>query len=234
MPAWASGGSPPKSFTSLVTVISWCSRAYGRTSASSSAPCQSASRTCSAWIPSFSRYVAVFGSMFSSRRKRHPPISGSVRIDTFGTIYRLAEVHYRVFALSFGLTHLSWVVVIVRQRVVHVSYVEIVPIGNGLGVFTSVFDEGVHLPDADSTATNVGLAHELACDPPRFTLSHVETLLLLPQKHTVGWAMRELRYVTDEDLLVGSVGVKRRFRCRSDLHDPRQQNFVTVRAIDRY
>jgi hypothetical protein len=118
------------------------------------------------WIPSFSKYVAVFGSMFSSSRKRHPLISGGVRINAFRSGYRLAEVCYRVFALLFDLTHLSRVIVIVRQCVVHVSYVEIVSIGNGLGVFTPVFDEGIHLPDADSTAANVGLAHELACDPP--------------------------------------------------------------------
>jgi hypothetical protein len=76
------------------------------------------------------------------------------------------------------------VVVIVRQRVVHVSYVEVVPISDGLGAFTVFFDEGVHLTDADSAATDVGFAQEFVCDPPRFTLAYTYTLLLLPQKHT--------------------------------------------------
>jgi hypothetical protein len=70
--------------------------------------------------------------------------------------------------------------------VVHVSYVEIVPIGNSLGVFITSFDEGVHLADADSAASNVGLAHQLVCDPPGFSLGHTYTLLVLPQKRTAG------------------------------------------------
>jgi hypothetical protein len=72
--------------------------------------------------------------------------------------------------------------------VIHVSDVEVVPIGNGLRVFTPFFDEGVHLADADSTAPNMGLAHQLVCDPPGFSLRHTYTLLLLPQKHTADWA----------------------------------------------
>jgi hypothetical protein len=70
--------------------------------------------------------------MFSSSRKRHSLISGGIGIDTFGTVDRLAEVVYGILTFPFDLTHLPWVVVIVRQRVIHVSYVEIVPIGNGL------------------------------------------------------------------------------------------------------
>ena len=94
------------------------------------------------------------------------------RLDAFGTIDRPAGVRYRVFALSLGLTHLPRTVVVACQRVVHVSYVETVPIGDGFGIFTALFDEGVQLADADSTPADVGLAHELACDPPRFALSH--------------------------------------------------------------
>ncbi len=126
--------------------------------------------------------------MFSSRRKRHPLISGGIGIDAFGTVDRLAEVRYRIVALVFYVTHLSRMIVIVRQRVVHVSYVKIVPIGNSFGAFTAFFDEGVHLADADSTASNMGLAHQLVCDPPGFSLGHIYTLLLLPQKHTADWA----------------------------------------------
>ncbi len=126
--------------------------------------------------------------MFSSRRKRHPLISGGIGIDAFGTVDRLAEVRYRIVALLFYVTHLSRMIVIVSQRVIHVSDVEVVPIGNSLGVFTTFFDEGVHLTDADPAATNVRLAHQLVCDPPGFSLGHTYTLLLLPQKHTADWA----------------------------------------------
>jgi len=123
--------------------------------------------------------------MFSSSRKRHSLISGGIWIDAFGTIDRLAEVFYGVFALLFYVTHLSRVVVIVRQRVIHVSYVEIVPISDSLGILIAFFDEGVYLADADPAAANMGLAQEFVCDPPGFTLGHTYTLLLLPQKHTV-------------------------------------------------
>ena len=128
--------------------------------------------------------MAVLGSIFSSSRKRHPVISGGVRIYALGTIDRLAEVFYGTVALLLDRTHLSRVVVVVRQRVVHVSYIEIVPIGNGLGVFTAFFDEGVHLANADSAAADMGLAQEFPCDPPGFALGHTYVLLLLPQKHT--------------------------------------------------
>jgi hypothetical protein len=30
----------------------------------------------------------------------------------------------------------------------------------------------------------VGLTHQIVCDPPGFSLGHIYTLLLLPQKHT--------------------------------------------------
>jgi len=56
--------------------------------------------------------------------------------------------------------------------VIHVSHVEIVPIGNCFRIFTALFDEGIHLPDADSAAANMGLAQEIVCDPPGFTLGH--------------------------------------------------------------
>jgi len=68
--------------------------------------------------------------------------------------------------------------------VIHVSYVEIVSIGNCFRIFTALFDEGVHLMDTDSAAANMGLAQEIVCDPPGFTLGHTWVLLLLPQKHT--------------------------------------------------
>jgi hypothetical protein len=122
--------------------------------------------------------------MFSSRRKRQSLISGGIWIDAFGTVDRFAEIFHSVVALLFYVTHLSRVVVIVRQRVVHVSYVEIVPISDGFGGFPTFFDEGVHLTDADSAAPNMGLAHQFVCDPPRLSLRHTYTLLLLPQKHT--------------------------------------------------
>jgi hypothetical protein len=122
--------------------------------------------------------------MFSSRRKRRLLISGGIGIDAFGTVDRLAEVRYRIFTLLFYITHLSRVVVIVRQRVIQVSYVEIVSIGNSFGVFTPFFDKGVHLADADPTAPNMRLAHQIVCDPTGFSLGHTYTLLLLPQKHS--------------------------------------------------
>ena len=60
----------------------------------------------------------------------------------------------------------------------------VVSIGNCFGVFTAFFDEGVHLTDADSPATDMGLAQEIVCDPSGFSLGHTYTSLLLPQKHT--------------------------------------------------
>ena len=104
-----------------------------------------------------------------------PLISGGIWTDAFGTIDRLAEVFHGVFALLLYVTHLSWVVVIVRQCVIHVGHVEIVPIRNSLWFFTAFFDEGVHLTDADSAATDVGLAHEIVCNPPRLSLRHTYT-----------------------------------------------------------
>jgi hypothetical protein len=82
--------------------------------------------------------------------------------------------------------HLPRVVVIVRQRVIHVGHVEVVPIGNSLGVFTTFFDEGVHLTDADPATTHMRFAHQIVCDPPGFSLRHAYPLLLFPQKPTAG------------------------------------------------
>ncbi len=122
--------------------------------------------------------------MFSSTRKRYPLISDGVRIDALGTIDRPAEVVYGILTFPFDLTHLPWVVVIVRQRVIHVSYVKVVPIGNSLWSLAPLFDEGIHLADADSAVAYVRLAQEIAFDPPGVSLRHTYMLLLLPQKHT--------------------------------------------------
>ena len=50
---------------------------------------------------SFSRYLAVFGSIFSSSKKRHSVISGGVWTDAFGPIDGFAEVSHSVVALRF-------------------------------------------------------------------------------------------------------------------------------------
>lgn len=44
------------------------------------------------------------------------------------------------------------------------------------------FDEGVHLTDADSAATDVGLAHQIVCDPPGFSLGHTYNVAATPAK----------------------------------------------------
>jgi hypothetical protein len=48
--------------------------------------------------------------------------------------------------------------------VIHVGDIKIVPVGDNLGAFTAFFDEGVHLTDTDSAATDMGLADEIVYD----------------------------------------------------------------------
>lgn len=110
--------------------------------------------------------------MFSSSRKRHSLISGGVRIDALGSVDRFAEVFRGVFAFLLYVAHLSRVIVVVCQRVIDIGHVEVVSIGNGFGVFTALFDEGVHLTDADSAAADMGFAHQIAFDPPGVSLRY--------------------------------------------------------------
>jgi hypothetical protein len=88
-----------------------------------------------------SRYVATFGSIFSSRKKRHVAISGCIRIYAARALDRFPELLYFLLSLGLDAGHLPGVVMAVRERVVHFGHVEVVPVGNGFGVDTALLNE---------------------------------------------------------------------------------------------
>jgi len=63
-------------------------------------------------------------------------------------------------------------VVIVRKSVVHICYVQVVPIRNSLGVGTSLLHEGIHLANADAVSSDVGFTHEILGDSTALSFSH--------------------------------------------------------------
>lgn len=54
------------------------------------------------------------------RRNRYSVISGCVWLDAVGTVDELSERRHGILAFSFDVVHFAWMVVIVRERMVHV------------------------------------------------------------------------------------------------------------------
>lgn len=91
-------------------------------------------------------------------KKSPRDISGRVGFDALGAVDRLPERLHHFATFGFDVAHLTRVVVVVGKRTVDVGHVQVVSIGNSFRVDILLFDERVHLPDADAMAGDIPIS----------------------------------------------------------------------------
>lgn len=115
--------------------------------------------------------------MFSSNKKRHLSVLHVVGIYVLGTFNGTAEFSTSILPRFLHFHHFSGMVVIIGKRLIDVSDVQIVAVGNRLWILPAPLYKGVYLADRDSPAADVWFAQELVSDSFRSSLGHTDFYL---------------------------------------------------------